>query len=532
MEKVLLIDLRKPDDVVETIGFANSIKNNISNAEVSVLIYKESEHAVKCMKNINMIYTIDRIRITSIKSSPLFSDALAFNEFMSPLTKIQQSKWDYIINISNDNVSTALTSYLADKKYVGKCLNQDKSVSYSDYYWAKLHGDARSIAPNMGLSSMEILHQMLQLEKRNLEGKSYLLSLDNKIIAEKMLAIRKNQSHLSSDLKLVGILTPPPPLSEEITSDVSFEFITICLQDNEFYPILLISSAQEEKEMANRLIESLNKNLIVIEYNYNSLPYILLHLDLLITSKNDAKIIGDMTDTPMVEICPSESVPFYQSTTSEGNIIIKSIKNNTVPINPSDILKACFLLCAKENIYFEFSENITIYKVLNEQDRCEYIPIGGCLNIREELTRIIGKDIIYNYHNSEDIGLFGPLYKNIFSNDEIKSWIEQENQIISSASKVLLNCLRSINQVKLRKNKINDFIKKLDQLLEFCNNQSIASLPIALFKTDLESIPNHDYRTNIEVIEKELFALKSNLQKIFKLINSIIKHERIPLMQK
>ena len=174
-----------------------------------------------------------------------------------------------------------------------------------------------------------------------------------------------------------------------------------------------------------------------------------------------------------------------------------------------------------------FQKNVTIYKILHKGSRCEYFPIGGCFNPNEELTRIIAKDIVYLSSNTHYELLFESLYQKLFSRNEIKDWVDQEKKNIFQVLKFVLNCLRSIGQIKSKQNQSEAFIKHLNLLLGFCQQNSIASFPVILFSAHIESLSTQNRNSNIEMVENELFSLKSNLQKIFKFMNSLVEKEKL-----
>ena len=523
MNKILLIDLERSGGTPSTINLINSIKSNYPSNDISLLVYKDKgpEHVATYLSGISKVYQINCKKIISIKSSPLFSDNFALNEFMAPLREIKQSQWDYIVNVSNDSVSTPLTSYLMEQKcrHIGACQSKDHTILYSNY-WAKIYDTIVPIAYDglSCLSSTETLLRMARLSWRPSRPFSLGHQQEDREGAKEILAIRQR----SPDVKLVGVISLHTEENETCRN-----FLQACVQSDDFCPLLLISPSRAERELANKLREFLNGKLAIIEYELKTLPYLLLHIDLLVTSDARAKAMGDSTETPVVEICPEGEVAFRQTTAMEGNIIINAIGRRGIPINAIDILKACLLLSGIRSAHPTFSENITVHKVVHNEGRCEYFPIGGHFDVDGELTRLIAKDLIYFYAKQGHRPLFKSCYQKIFDSREIKCWVNRENENMSMASKALLSCLRSINQIKLQT--ISDhsvFIKDLDNLLGFCYKKSVVALPIILFRANIESIDTEDYQSNIDRMEKELFLLKGNLQKLLKFIGSIMEMER------
>ena len=281
MNKVLLINLKNAEDTLGIGGLINSIKKNDPSAKISVLIYKEYKLAISYLKNIATVHQVDRKKILSIKSSPLFSDTFAFNEFMAPLIELKKNKWDHVINMDNDSVSHLITSYLMNQKHSGICFKKDKVINYSNY-WAKIYCHVLPAPFNIGLSSVENLHQMAQLNWEKPGIKIYLPPENNRAITKKIAIVKKQQSHISPGFKLVGVLIRPSSLMKEITLSTLCDFFHLCLENGDFHPLILISPSESEKKLANKLRELFSDHLTFMEYNVQTLPNILLHLDLLI----------------------------------------------------------------------------------------------------------------------------------------------------------------------------------------------------------------------------------------------------------
>lgn len=321
MNKTLLIDLKAghvnkikwPDDHEVAILVYKDCSRQLQNVNKIVTTCTPSIEAVDCRdhlagEQLRKIYEINRKKMISIKSSPLFSDTFALNEFMSSLGKVRQMSWDYVVNIGDDRIATLLTSYLVEQqkcKHIGVCLNRDQSIHYSNY-WAIIYHDILHGPLDMGLSIAEIIHRMAG-------------------------------------------------------------------------------------------------------WNYN-----------------------------------------------------------------------------------QDSEEINIYR-----------------------------DLIHLFS-----GEFSDLPQHSYR--KTRGWVNGEKEKIALASKILLSCLRSINQMKSRQKHGESFTQKLDQLLELCHEKSVVSLPVILFRAEMESLGAHDIKSNIALSEKNLFTLKNNLRQLYTFIDSLVREEASP----
>ena len=456
MSDILLIALQEPQEIINSLKITRSLKGHDPLTNISMLSYEDAAPMLREHKDIERVYTIDRKKILSITSSGLFSDAFAINEFMIPIEKIKQKMWDHIVNISSNDISTPLTSYLKNQGHIGTCLNLDKSPSYSNY-WAIVYNDILSGPLNIGLSYLENLHQMIGVEYITAR-KSVGRTPNN--TSENQLTKIQNAKSITS-LYLLGIFIDSSTIAEKINFENFYHFLELCLQSQIFHPVLFISPSETERTFAGKLKKENLKGqesktlemsvLPIIEYDMKSATTFLPHLDLVITSNTTISEMGDLYNTPTVELAFPPTKLFTRSTTQENNIIIRPLHENEASLNASDLLKACFLLCKRETKDISFSKNVAVYKISHQNNRYEYIPLDGCFNISEEITRMVGKDLVYLYSNSNHNLLPKSYYQSFFSKKEIALWVDQEKVNLSNVSKALLNCIRSVNHIKSKK---------------------------------------------------------------------------------
>ena len=304
------------------------------------------------------------------------------------------------------------------------------------------------------------------------------------------------------------------------------DFLNVCLDSEQFYPLVLALSQGARREFEQKLGESLRGRVMVLDCQVWELALIFRHLDLLVAPTALVRHMGDLTDTPLVELNGGEFPCFEHSTVREGNVVVRQVVEDGPVVGGEDILQACLFLQDSRMGSLRLTKNVVIYQVLHWGGRCEYLPAEGHFSPQQELSRLVAKDLVYLYSDLPQQLLFSSFYKKLFAASEIVVWVDEERASLLRATTALFDALRSLQQAKVQKKKNLLFVKSLDQLLNFCQEKSVVAIPIILFRSGLEAICIEEYSSNIDTVEKELFSLKNNLQKLSIFINSLVEVAR------
>ncbi|MDH5581777.1 MAG: hypothetical protein OEY33_07705, partial [Bdellovibrionales bacterium] len=95
----------------------------------------------------------------------------------------------------------------------------------------------------------------------------------------------------------------------------------------------------------------------------------------------------------------------------------------------------------------------------------------------------------------------------------IKEWLNIEKNILLEASKTLLSSIRHLT-TQGSENNFNDFTYSLDNLLSSCEDDSLASIALLIFRSYIENLEAKNPKENIEKVEVVLYDLKKSFQKI------------------
>ena len=513
INKILLIDLGNIKDAHIIKNLSDSIMNKNPQASISVLADKRIEDQVTSIEGLTF-HGINYENIVSIISNSSLGDGFALNEFINPVQSVKEQVWDCVVNIGNDYASIALASYIRGKKNFGISFNQDKSKRYSNY-WSKIYDHLSSIHYDIGLSPIEILHHMLNLDWGSSTNQPYLLpTVESKSIDKKMIEIQKEYFKSSHIGKTVGVLMSPHDNDKTIPFNALYGFFDMCYEKNDILPLFLIPQGGGQRS----IITYNNNN--IIEYEDKYLPNLLNHIDIAITFFSPRAMPVSKINTSSLRVFPLHSDPAVEVFPLEDSLVMRCVRSDYSLLQASDILTGCLSLLSEDKKSYQFSNNVVVYRPFKKDNYSSYIPIGGDVNIYDELVKIIAKNLIYIYADDGDILLTPHFYKNIFYKDEIDLFIEKEKEYLNQAIKRILRCIRLVKKLKLRKDQGSSFIGALESLVNLCSLKSIVAVPIMIFKIEVEAIASHDCQTNIAIFEESLFSLKKRVHKIYKLINT------------
>ena len=504
--KILIINLDRNVKALCIGHLVQWIQHKHYAAEVSVLVEKTEEEKIRNLKNIKNIYVLDRQKMQLVKNSSLFNDGLALKEFMLVLSEIKNTRWDILLNVGSDSASASLVSYLTKGESLGARLGPQKRLEHSGY-WPQIYHSLLHGAYGGGMNVVEALHKMTFGPPFDLtcgltwpvEGDAIAPTSGN--INGKLRAfvadVQQKRRDTPSSTKMVGVMG----------GESNFELLHESGQGHGILPILV------EKD------------------KIKALPHLVGFFDAVILCGGEEKILCDLMKVPTIEVLPEKKDLFLKSTMGKGNIVISSSNDNTA-ITAVDLLHACSLLFNQNQVNQnqasgyngeELSAGITFYRVFYQKGRCEYLPVAGPFDVFRELSRFIAKDMIYYCaHGNFDHTLFNTLYKKMFSPDEIKAWVNQENEKMAKLHTFLINALRGLGQCRKGQDSSHwdDLERDINDLSSLSEEESAVAIPLALFRQKIQLIDGQDIASHLDDIEQALFCLKNDLNKLLLFIHS------------
>ncbi|RLA64240.1 MAG: hypothetical protein DRQ88_05165 [Epsilonproteobacteria bacterium] len=483
MKNILILGL----DSAEYLFTLGRLIKSMPDQKISLLILDKEINAAGLIPGVDEIYTIESNKICGHLKNELFSDALAINLLSESLAKVEQKTWDKIINFGTTEFGRYLSSYL--------CLKHPES-SFIGYRYDRA-GELIPIDPWHTLSYALRDYKFYPLNELEVSH----LSLETTL---QLSSIAKNEEQ--GDIK-VGIQIPRFTDDKNLSFKTLIEFIDILKTDLNYFPILLFDPADSNDEYAGKINRYFDNELEIISTNYLNLTKVLPLLDSLITIKSNLKNLAQQMGIPVIEIICGEEQLGVTWAPGERDITVISM----------DRIKGEDLYNVLTQQFELIDPELKIYH--SQQD------LIGARPIQLIGDRILSRDISISMSRY----LIGKLYLNISESkilDEmiltpveyLNEWQLQEKKFLAEVSRIILNSLRLLKQISESEQKINEFVESIDELISLGKSNSLVSIPILLFKYQIDLIPS---KTELESIEKLIFNLKEGVQIVITVLKDL-----------
>jgi ADP-heptose:LPS heptosyltransferase len=508
MKKLLIISLRNEYDLIGCSYLVSSYLKANPHTEVSILTYKDFSSVAKIISNVTNVYTIDRQRTQNLYQNPLFSKAFAINMFLADIDECSNTKWDRVINFSNDMVSSYLTTYFSANEVSGITVSQTGTTLWSND-WASYLNFYYPNQKRAPIQSHILRHLMGQV---SFEEDSNRLKINSDYMAiSSQNFLRVRQTLNSGETYIVALSLRPDSYGNRIDTTSLCSIIETLESSEHYKPVLLLGPNYEDRELANQLNMKFDNKLISISSDYDAITSVLSNIDILVSTANNHLYIADALDVKLIQIKSLEDKIQTPSFVMSNNYLV--IK---------DKAQACFdEVCYILNKEFcnelpveSVSNHSKIYQSINDEYSTYFTQISGEVNIKEELEYHISRayhfELIEGKSNNE---LLNHLRENT-DRQEMLGFIEFNKTILTSCVKTLLATLRSLKGIRQSSENRKNFISYLDELITYSTSEGLVSCSVTLFAAKIENISETDPGENLKEIEKALFQLKTNLQKL------------------
>ena len=536
MNNILVVNLKRHGDILSMGHLITSIKAEYPQSNISLVIYSDFETSASILKNVKNIYTIKRDKILTLKKNEIFSDAYSLEEFYSSVKEIKKISWDSVLNYSNDKVATHLTSFFCktDKHFLGLKFDKYNNVNYSNN-WSRVLNDVLPCYKFTPLTFNECYHKILGLKQKKMGDKIITQSGHNKNAFENITKLRKNESKLGNEIKVIGIQLKSSTQAKDIPFDLLVQLIDMILNNPEYYPLLFIAPTKEEREYANKLNKYFNNSLVTVEADLYALPSVLLNSDLLVTPDTLLKHMADLLEVPVVEVSMGWAPFLKQGSINSQSVILsdlisqrsfssKSFKDDheiKSNIKATDIYNA--VRCSfnpKFDEKLKFTNGVSLYRVKELQNGVLHVITSGSVDETFEISRMMSRYALFSLLDGKGnpflLDLITDLYK-----DSIKDWLKIEKTQLTNLTKGLLTTLRHLVNIPRNPKSAKDFALSLDSLFEYCKKDNLVSLAVLIFRSKIENLPKTSLNENIKDVEKLLYELKNNIQIIFESIREL-----------
>ena len=520
MNKLLIISLKNEYDLIGSSFLINSYIKNNPHTEISLLTYADFSHIAKSISNVSNIYTIDRFVTHNLYQNPLFSKAFALNKFLADVNDCSKTKWDKIINFSNDTVSTYLCTYFnANEKNgitisaAGTNIWNNDWASYLNFYYPN-----QTKAP---IHSHMLRHLM---SNTPFVADTNRLKINNDYMAiSSQNFLRLRQSLDTGETYIVAISLSKDSYGNRIDMNTLYSMIDSLESSEHYKPVLLLGPDKEDRDISNKLNEKFDNKLISISCDFEALTAVLSNLDILISMANTHLYVADALDVKLIQI---KSINDHLQTPSfnmPDNYLI--VKEN----NKSCFNEICYILNKEFNNELpveSISNHSKIYQSIADHLSTYFTQISGEINIKEELSYHIARtyhfELMGEAPNNE---LLNHLRFNTDRNELIEL-IEANKTELTNCVKTLLATIRSLKGIKQSNDNKKNFITYLDELISYSTSAWLVSCPVSMFAGLIENINETNPEQSLKEIEKALFQLKTNLQKLTVIFETLISEPK------
>ncbi len=534
MSQVLLVNLRRFGDIFGLGHVIAGLTASRPGVKISLMVYKESLAAAKVLSGVHNIYTIDRKEIITLKKNPIFNDGFALEKIFQDLKEVKATRWTDIVNTSNDVVAAQLCGYLrgSTSKVTGISYNSS-GVAIPSSDWDEVYNSLLPALPASPIHMTDCLHQMTASP---IEAESEKVSLNTKHNETAFKNINHIRNQKGPYAKVVGVQLFASTPDKELSYDASEALISALLGSDDYVPLVLHAPDNVERERIKNLNQRFSNRLVTVEADFNALSSVLLNLDVLVSVDTSVMHLADLNNTPVIELSLGPSPFLKQGPRGVDSLVLSPrlttrVFETAAYLNNPELARSNHSLGAGSIIgaidyFFKVQDkpildpNITLYKVTHDSLGVRYQAVGGSIDSRSEIQRLMSRTVILSLFDKEaDESIIEELRG--FDSSTINAWCEREKFQITSITRDLLGTLRSLLKCLESKRAYTDFVTSLDRLLAHADSDAIGAIPTVLFRSRIESInPNLSFNDKVKVIESFLYELKSDLQLVFRTLKS------------
>ncbi len=526
MKRLLIVNLKRFGDIFATSHLIQNLKSESPHYEIGIVVYKEFERAAHCLAGISQVYTIDRHRLSLLVKKSIFNNSIALDELYELLFDIESDHWDTVLNYSNDEIATRVTSFLSSNSksdYIGIRYRDNDAIEYSSE-WSLIFNDVISEYPYTPIHFKDIYNDICLTTNSTVQNPLIKNKKYDEVAKTNFDHLRSLGDNSKNAVPIVGLQLTTSDPEKSIPKEILTQFITLVEHSKKFKLVLLIAPTDSDRNYVNQINQEFNNGLVVVEADFKALISVVNEMDYLVTPDTAIKHIADLYKKPLLEISLGKVSFRKQGTTTPGNIIFRPITADGRKMHSmtgKDIFCGLESLKNPEALQLKtFSEDLKIYTVSQSANGIVYTPSTGLFNAREELNAH-SLNIFFARYWSQVPANISMEILNTFTISEISRWCGEEKEAISTFSKLLLKTLRSLIQAKEHLKYSATFIEALDKLLATAKSSNLTGALVLITRGRLESNLKGSTSENHITTEKALYELKGMVQQINTILNEI-----------
>lgn len=518
MSDILVINLRRSGDILSTAHIISNIKAENPHAEISLLVYKDSENAAKTLADVQQVFVLNRKEILTLKKSPLYSDGFALDSFWKDIKACFDKNWLQIVNLSNDSAGTFLNSAFRAEKKLGVHYDNNGHLAHKDMA-TFLYNDVAPGKATIGVHFQEMYQRICGISGSQKKARLVNHESNTKRASENILKF-KNENNRENH-EVVGIQMGSSSNGKSIQEKEIVNLINQIQRDTNFIPALLVAPNHQDRELARDINAQISNPIITIEFDFIAGVSVFTQIDYIITPDTSIKHLADQLEIPVLEVSQAASPLFKQGAYfSKESIILSRIpakrsfcsKQEEDPISAVDIFNSFKVLAGLASFAdSQLSPGLTLYKIEPDSFGQWYRAIAGEIDVEFELNnfgmRYLCSLLLGEQLRGKDFNHLSTDY----DDQEIQRWVRGQQTELTQTTKSLLTLLRLIKNAQADKESQLKILENIQCLHNLADRADMIGIACSLFRAHFDRLESGNFKDIRRPLEKILFELKHHL---------------------
>ncbi len=514
MKNILIVNLGTPSELSLTPFLLAGLKKKYSHVELGLLCYAHHRDLTSVFPHVKVTYCVDQEQLQKIHLSKIYSDGFGLNLLLEELRECRNQNWDLVINVSANRVTEFISLSLKSKKVWGAHLSNE-FVKNDSSSWGVLQ---TKIFPSMPISPTSRLDSLLKTCHLSFNQSDLKLKVDRDdlLFVQKNLNQIRDRENTAGAASLIGIHLPDYNHPNDLGDENILGLIETMLNTANLVPVLLIAPKQSSKARANSINSHFDNSLVSIVGGLDVLTPVLLNLDCLITVDNDMRAWSAMTSTPTLHVLRPGHAPIELMNANKDDLILAP--KNAI-LNESAFVNTINHLLEASPIDHDLFSETTLYQVSQDSFGIFPLQITGVIQKNEAMT-LEGIRIVLAAIEKKDVDQMIESMANSFASD-LNDWLDFETTAAIEIHALAKKTQRALSAVNARFEGQADFLKQLDELLQYRPSQSISKIMYEIFDYNLSKLGTESVNYNFILTQRLLEELQKNMSIVLECLDRI-----------
>lgn len=441
------------------------LKKKYKLSRITLITSNGNEHFedLDLFENIHIINTGEFLNKVKMLSSNSLEKEI--RKFLMP---VLNTKWDLVLNLSSNRLGAIFCTFFRAILIAGPNLTKDlvkfQYDSFSSFHLSALTEDNLSY-----FNPLYLYQEILSSQKIEIDYQHLLDHLRSKIIEDKIKLLKsttKKQNVILLDLNI-----------EQQDKIHSINFLVNIYKEisksDLFVPVLMAADVKQESYVINKLRDSMDDDIFLVEYDFKGIIPLMLCADSIITGDLYHKTLSDLCQLKSILITDSYNFNYNDISALQNSLFFKINQFNSEVTN--SILSCLQLqLCQKPIDRGTSTESfIGITHITDQLPHIAALPINGQAD--EDLEKLVRFSLEANY-------LFRLSKKMKFKEASFNDKFSEQAQICrikikESFNRFLKTIKEDINNEQMIKVEINQlclenplFALGINYRIEFCKS--------------------------------------------------------------